>query len=516
MEFQVKKAFFKADTVDPFTGLPIYVFDSNYLPNFEGLECDKRTLEELMMKAFKRIIQRVPNAPYSLVCFTSWFKSFNGSNNGASWVTLLKCYQLFPQAFKENMKKAYVVHESWIVRSFTQILTNVVQLKKFKRDDGKIQYCRDLTELSKFVDITKLRISLAVYLYDLEFADKLIIPYTVKHNSADYLQYRGLIEERILTRLLLEGDQYPLVFTRPGSQRKLNILADAIERGHYLDLSQWDIYVMGTLCLTTLRKRDEPLIDIDLIELPIRDDLNYTLMTFHRMQLSDESYLLFARLHEIWINMCSKSETTRHDLKSISKAVTPGLCKERTSLKNNDRLIIGQRFIKNLLEYWTEIDKAHSKSKPSEVVIKVEKRKERPDPPPSRKVSFKTNGVEFRTIPSRPLPEVPDTTSRTVSDSSTLPVSSLPVENNNSTELLTIDDVDIGSNRSTQTNQVLTDATTSLNKMPMPTVKRPKPITKFAEGYSSIEGKKKVSKLAQLYEERLVGLQILDEIEKKG
>jgi hypothetical protein len=500
MEFHANKALFKSDTVDPFTGLPIYVFDSNYLPDLSNSDYDKKTVESLMLKAFKKIITRIPNSPYVLICFTSGFRSFNNSNN--SWVTLLKCYQLFPETLKENMRKVYMVHESWLIRSFTQILTNVVQLTMFKRSQDRIHYCRDLTELSKFVDITKLRISLDIYLYDSEFVERLIIPYTIKKGSQDYLEYRGLIEERVMTRLLVEGYNYELVFTKPGNQKKLAILNDAIERGNYLDLSQWDIYVMGTLCLGTLRNREYAMIPIDLIELPIRDDFEYTLETYKKMELTSGEIDSLARLFEILLAMLKHSDASKHDLKSLSKSITPALCKEKISIKNNDRLLIGQRFIKNLLEGWDDIM--------AQSINLRQTKKEAPRAPPSRKMSFQQKTAR---IP-RPTPELPR---QNVSDSSVLMIAQF-------TDSLLEEDADDVKEEVEKTEAVikkvevnpLSDVTSTLNRLPKPVVKKNKPVMKFADGYSSIEGQKKVNKLAQLYEERLRGLRVLDEIEKNG
>lgn len=515
VQFHAEKAFFKSDTIDPFTNLPVYVFDSNYLPNFHDLDLDKKGTEQLIVKAFKRIISRIPKRPYVLTCFTSGFKNFNASHN--SWITCLKCYQLLPDELRSHLKKVYIVHESWLVRSMIQVLQNVLRIGFFKTSSivgdkyDRLIYCNDLTELSKHIDITKIRISLDVYLYDSQFEDVLIIPYSTKHNSQDYLRYKEQIFERVTTRLLIESSDHELVFTKPGNQRKLSILNDAIDRGNYLDVSQWDIYVMGSLYLSILRTELPTMIPIELIQLPITDDYNYTLNTFKKIIQSNGQFDVVVKFFDILSNLLTHSARTRHDVKTLSKSVTPTLCKEKVSLKNSDRLAIGQRFIKNLLEDWNSIIRDITRGETPTTHKPV------PEAPAPRKVSFHQRSASIQRSEPKALPDTPVVNpKRHVSSSSVISVNS--EFSTSSDESLTLEDPVRKSDNSKSEAElkVLADVTSSLNKQSNPNLHKRKPakvITKFSDGYSSIEGQKKVNQLAKLYEERLVGLQIMKDIE---
>ncbi|CDR40855.1 CYFA0S05e05226g1_1 [Cyberlindnera fabianii] len=574
MEFHAEKAFFKSDTTDPFTNLPLYVFDSNFLPDFSNTNYDKKIVESLLVKAVKRIIRRIPQGEYALVCFTSGFKNFNNTNN--TWVTALKCFQLLPDELKYNMHRAYMVHESWLVRSFSSIVSNVVHAKLFKNapnlsvaPDQRLVYCKDLTELSKYVDITKLRIGVEVYLYDLQFTEKLIIPYTVGPKSSDYQDYLDLINERVTSRLLTEGPKNELVFTKPGNAKRLQVLIDAIERGNYLDMSQWDIHVMGSLFLNTLRKYRSPLIPIDMIELPISDDLSYTCNIFSKIVNEHDCLDTLSKIFEVLLNMVEHASVTRHTSKSLSKAITPALCQEKVSIKTNDRLLIGQRFIKNLIENWdTVVKSVHVGYTPTKEV----RMRTAPTPPKPRKAtsiassaSSTSNFVNTSTKPEikkrvqiktpstshdatditelevevpPPMPRRPQVESqRNVSGASVLSINS--ISSSESTSSL---DEDLKENiappmpprpsiltdsSSTEVDKlelerlneanVLADVTASLNKLPkMQKKKGTKAETKFADGYSSMEGQRKVSKLAKLYEKRLMGIHSLNEMEGKN
>lgn len=511
VEFHAEKAFFKTDTIDPFTNLPVYVFDSNYLPNFEDVDLDRKTLEQLIVKAFKRIMTRIPKHPYVLTCFTSGFRNFNHTNN--SWVTCLKCYQLLPEELRSHLKKIYIVHESWLVRSMIQVLQNVLRISFFKTNSingeryDRLIHCNNLSDLSKYIDITKIRISLDVYLYDSQFEDRLIIPYTTKHNSSDYKKYKDQIFERVTTRLLLESADFELVFTKPGNQKKLSILAGAIHRGNYLDVSQWDVYVMGSLYLSILRNELPTLIPIDSIELPISDDYLYTLQTFQRIISQHKHYDTINKFFEILCNLLKQSPKTKHDIKTLSKAITPTLCQEKVSLKNNDRISIGQRFIKNLLENWDSITKD---------IILFSNAKPAPQTPAPRKVSFHKRVPSIQRTEPKALPDTPNT-KRHTSTSSVISISSDPNSSSDENSITIEQESEPTAEKSANELKVLADVTSSLNKRndgPLTNKKKHTKIaTKFSDGYSSIEGKKKVNQLAKLYEERLMGLQIMKDID---
>lgn len=527
LNFDPSRAFFKTDTNDPFTTHPIYVFDSNYLPDLSSLDLDKKEAEQLMVKSFKRIIARIPKRPYVLICFTSGFKNFN--HNDYSWMTCLKCYNLLPEELKQNLKRAYMVHESWIARYINQFLVNVLNFKSFKlnkkiifdknndkNDDAsndneneniaRIVYCNSLTELAKYVDITKIRISLEVYYYDLQLNDKLIVPYHIKSGSLDYINYQEAIYDRVVKRLLLEGCKAELVFTKPGNQVKFNILLDAIERANYIDISQWDIYVMGSLYMTILGTQRVRVIPIEFIELPIRDDSQYTFDTFIKILEYNDHFSLISKLVEVMINLLNNSENTKHDIKSLVKAVTPSLIQENLSMKSNDQLLIGQRFVKNLLVHWEEIsyrlvNSAAMSAAPTESSTPAEvtttttaaptKKPVAPTPPPSRKskskpTSSSNEGDEQDDAPRKPRKSVTISTE----DNEFHP----PIE------------ADAGKDKHTsksETPATLSDIT--LIKANVPSRQVQKPLLKFSEGYSSIQGQKKVNKLAKLYEERLIG-----------
>ncbi|CDO92806.1 unnamed protein product [Kluyveromyces dobzhanskii CBS 2104] len=334
VKVNVNSIFYKSYGVDPESNNPVYVFDSTYLPSF-SLVNDKEVYELLIDGLMDKVLKKLPTEPFSLVVFSSGFTS-----NDISWV--------------------YVF----------QVLKNALRIKDLNKDtiSDTVIHVPSLTALANHLDITLLRISLNVYLYDYQFNEKIDLPeqYKVDVDSLSNRQYRQLVFDRIFKRLKIEGRQSELVFQKPGSYKKINILLDVIERNHYVDLSQWDIYSLGSVFLSFLKNKTKPLIPLELIPLPLSDDLLYTKTTFHSIIKYNNYYDLLRAVFPLFIDFLENSNETKHNLKTLSKCLSASLCKEKVSIKSSDRLAIGTRFIRNLLtQFYSIIDDLDSQNAPA-------------------------------------------------------------------------------------------------------------------------------------------------------
>lgn len=361
----VNSIFYKSYSVDPESEYPIYVFDSTYLPSFNVVD-DKQVYELLIDGLMDKVLTKLPAEPFSLVVFSSGF-----TTNDISWVYGIKLYSKVPKNVRSLIQKTIVVHESFFVKTVFQVLKNAMRIKDLSNKDSNtdtVIHVPSLTALANHLDITLLRISLNVYLYDYQFNEKITIPdqYTVNPGSIANRQYRQLIFDRIFKRLKVEGRKSELVFQKPGSYKKINILLDVIERNHYVDLSQWDIYSLGSVFLNFLKNKSKPLIPLDLIPLPVTDDLEYTKTTFKSITEYNGYYDLVRAVFPLFIDFLDNSDETKHNLKTLSKSLTPTLCKEKVSMKSSDKLSIGTRFIRNLLsQFYLVIDELDSKNAPA-------------------------------------------------------------------------------------------------------------------------------------------------------
>lgn len=595
----VNNIFFKSYSVDPVSGHAIYVFDSTYLPSSDEIG-DKQVYDLLIDKLMDKLISKIPSAPFILVVFSSGFLQ-----KKISWVYGIKMFSKLPKELRAYLQKTYIVHESFFIKTVHQVLTNALNIKTLGNNalldfnqsknsldslqNASIIHVADLTDLSALVDITRLRISLNVYLYDYQFSEYIDVPqeYFNRLSAVGTRQYRQLIFDKIFKRLQLDSTKFELVFQKPGAYKRVNILLDVIERNNYIDLSQWDIYSLATVFLHFLKHKSLPLIPIDLITLPISDDFEYTYATFCSIIKHNQYYDLLETIFPLFIAQLAHSDVTKHDTKSLSKALCPPLCQEKISMMSADRLAVGTRFIRNLLEHFPNItqriDRARlGKTRGMSPIKRIDKDREEnllkspkgnsvPLPPKPRKStmnlssdnSAKSNEVQIATqrkpvMSENPLLLEKPTTLAHPSDSrECLSSSSTMVSDVNNAQTLRqkeqLDDIRSRSTSLTPSTDTITqmvkddqlgdtnnESDTSLSQLAFddknPSLQKNQTIIQFDrqlqskrnntvkkednkfshEGYSDIKAGSKVSKLAALYEERLQGLQAIQEIKQKG
>ncbi|SCU99473.1 LAME_0G03312g1_1 [Lachancea meyersii CBS 8951] len=356
IEVNLDNVFFKSYTVDPNCQCPIFVFDSTYLPSTDQIE-DREVYDLLINETMNKLVAKLPDTPFSLVVFSSGF-----SQNNISWIYGVKMYSKIPKTTRAKIRKFMIVHESLFVRTVYQVLSNALNINPFKAKQSSsdsiiIQHLSNLEELAGVVDITKLRMSLNVYLYDYHLTETTDISYSPRDPKSALAnrQYRQLVFDKIFKRLRIEAPRHQLVFQRPGSYQKVNILLGVIARNNYVDLSQWDIYSLGTIFLNFIKGKSKPIFSIDLIPLPISECVDYTYNTFVNMMMHNGYYELTSYIFELFLALLDNSETTLHDYKSLSKCLTPTLYHEKVSMKSSDRLAIGYRYTNNVLMHFREL-----------------------------------------------------------------------------------------------------------------------------------------------------------------
>ena len=365
----INKLFFKSFSIDPNSGHSIYVFDSTYLPDPAEIGDDKQVYDMLIDELMGTLIAKLPSSPFSLVIFSSGF-----TQKKISWVYGIKMFSKLPREAKYYLQKTYIVHESFFIRTVYQVLVkalNIKYLTQMNSDVSSVEensfengtqqvsivHVPDLTALSQLIDIARLRISLNVYLYDYSIEDSVHVPqnYFDRLSDINRRKYRQLVFDKIFRKLTTYVVKTELIFQKPGSSKKVNIFLDLMERNNYVDISQWDIYSLGTIFLSFLKNKAKPLIPVDLIPLPIEDDIESTFRTFINIINYNNYYHLLITVFPLFISILKFPEETKHDSRSLSKVLAPALCHIKLSISNDDKLAIGTRFIKNLLENWDGI-----------------------------------------------------------------------------------------------------------------------------------------------------------------
>lgn len=400
--------FFKSYTVDD-KDHPIYIFDSTYLPDMEVFSNDKQQYDNIINRLIEKLIHRLPrNKKFSIIIFSSGFKKLSWK-----WTMGIKIYSKILNAINDYRKqnnenlivhKIYIVHESLWVRTLFQIWQQfkngqVLNEKEMdpNADDSFILddteddlytsvpssqifetiYLNDLSELSHHVDITKLRISLNVYLYDSKINEYIELPSSYQKNLSAQSgikmnrEFRQSMFEKIYERLSKESIDNSLVFYKKGDASSISIMIDIINRNNYCDISQWDIYSLASIFIWFLVSKNKTFFPINMIKSVrglskamnknskienIRLGYNLTYEIFSSIMEYNCYYNLIKFIIPLFINMIKHYDVTHHNYETVSEALVVPLCKldidnENYAINKN----FGKVFISNVLFHFDEI-----------------------------------------------------------------------------------------------------------------------------------------------------------------
>ncbi|KAG7660666.1 ECM25 [[Candida] subhashii] len=357
---------------DPITNYPIYIFDTSYLPSPDTIDYDD---------FIPVLMSHVPTRPYVCIMFSCGL-------NKISWVWGIK----FLKAFLDNahnlnnLIKIFPVHDSWFVKSITQIVHNYNSTKKnldqitrlldtFSLVNSKdernthVIYCKNLSELSHYLDITRLKISLSVYKHDLLLEPSIqlsmrvipIINPLIRIDKETHEVFHHHLYQ-IFNIIHQNGDKVELIFHKPGNKAATEILYQCILRNQLISINDWDLYCISTAFKKILMELPFPLIPLESIQLPIRDDYEYTLcvlqMIIVHLQSNHETKnydQLLLQLIDTFHHFILNNEITKHTSTTISRCLSHCLSHEPISNTNKDHILIVSRFTKNTLEHWESL-----------------------------------------------------------------------------------------------------------------------------------------------------------------
>ncbi|RCK64105.1 Protein ECM25 [Candida viswanathii] len=375
------RIFYKTDLRDPTTNYPIYIFDTSYLPSPELINYNE--FLPIMMGC-------LPVKPYVLIMFSCGL-------NKISWMWGVKFLKSFLTSNNErdlkNLVKIFTVHDSWFIKSISSILYNFNSTRKnlqqldrlleafamenelmmldatSRGEQGHtmVIHCKTLSELSHYMDITHLKISLNVYRHDIQIAEltlsmmyqPILNPLVTLDINQHAIFHHHLYQ--IFKIVETNCNKVELIFYKPGNKLKCDILYQCILRNQLIWINDWDLYSIATVFKRILMELPFPLIDINWISLPMQDDLKYTLNTLKRVTTnlngSPETVhydQLLLQILDMLHKTTTSNETTKHTSVTISKSMSHSLSHEVVS-NNTTHIQIINRFLKNLLEYWHDI-----------------------------------------------------------------------------------------------------------------------------------------------------------------
>lgn len=382
----MERIFYKSDNEDAYTGLPIYIFDTSYLPSPESISYDE------FIPTLMRVL---PKRNYVLVMFSCGL-------NKISWIWGIKFLKTFLSSDSQvdnlnNLVKIITVHDSWFVKSITQILTNYNITKKNLSSLNKIFdnftnininnigdsilqagsnslhpqnlviNCSTLSDLTNYIDIRRLKLSLNIYKHDLLLEpsitfkfpiENIITPTTKINQQTNPVFFHHFYQ--IFNIINLFGEKVELVFHKPGNKANTDILYKCVLRNQLIWINDWDLYCISTTLKKIFMELPKPLLPSSEIDLPIKDDWESTIQSFDKIinnyNKSDLNYgMVLYQLLDLCYRIISKSSTTKHNSLSVAKCLSYCLSQELILLQNKNNVLIVTRLVKNFIEYWPKI-----------------------------------------------------------------------------------------------------------------------------------------------------------------
>ena len=411
----MERIFYSTDVRDPITNYPLYIFDTSYLPPTDVIDYNE---------LISTLLQRLPLKPYVLVMFSSGL-------NKISWVWGLKFIKTFMLIDNDsgynlkNLVKIFLVHDSWFIKSITSVLhnynytkKNLVNLNKLldtfvldpttqvkqsiqstqlaesagligsanvavsmpasmpvsisESNGGSnrqtiVIHCSKLSQLSEYLDITKLKISLNIYKYNMQLEESILLsmkvtpiinPYVTLSPQNHTLFYHHLYQ--IFNIINSNCYKLEFVFYKPGKKANIAILYDCLCRNQVIWINDWDLYSITTVFKRILLELPHPLLPWEQLRLPLGDDLEYTknallrITESHKHSLQTENYdqfliQFFDCLHLLLVYR----ETTKHTPATISKSVVYCLSHKASSDVKETQIL--QQFIENVMNHWQQL-----------------------------------------------------------------------------------------------------------------------------------------------------------------
>lgn len=357
---------FAADVDDPVSRLPIYIFDTLFLPSTDQINYDE---------FIPTLMNSLPAQPYVLIMFSCGL-------NKISWIWGIKFLKTFlaDRNNLHNLWKIITVHDSWFVKGITEVLTNFHLTKKNLQKVNRLVdsfataslselltnerkntviHCSTLSELSSYVDVTKLKISLNVYKHDMMLEEDvslsmrytpLIHKYARVDHALDPLLHHHFYQ--IFQILDAYGDKVELLFHKPGNKANTDILFKCINRDQLIWINDWDIYCIGGVFKRMLTELPETLVGITSIPLPVQDDTKYTKRVYEGIVNSSSNANIINQIFELCYKII-QNPITRHTSVLLSKCLSHCLSHELISSQNKNNILVINRFIKNVIENWT-------------------------------------------------------------------------------------------------------------------------------------------------------------------
>ncbi|KAK9432159.1 hypothetical protein V1505DRAFT_420128 [Lipomyces doorenjongii] len=313
----VDRVLYPTDLEDPATGAPVFVLNSTALPAPQAINYN------LLLPHLLAVVRHVGD--YSIIFFAG------GGSYRPSWPWMIQTYSKLDRDLRKSLKRLYIVHENWWVRTIMEMVAGAVSGKFRKKSvHGRILdiVFPNLTALGQHLDIRFVSIPLAVYVHDrklepnIEFESQQGVVFGRDLPSEGVMPY---FWRECIDHLSVEGIYTPSIFRISPKLDHLSILREAFDRCQLVDLHEYSPHVVASLLKLFLRLLPTPPLPYSLIgKFPdFTPTAENTIMVAN--SLPRQTIVLFSLLVPLLRTIALHERSSRMTIANLAKCITPSL-----------------------------------------------------------------------------------------------------------------------------------------------------------------------------------------------
>ncbi|KAK9360751.1 hypothetical protein V1504DRAFT_133053 [Lipomyces starkeyi] len=306
----VDRVLYPTDLEDPITGTPVFVLNSTALPVPQSINYN------LLLPHLLAVVRHVGD--YSIIFFAG------GGSHRPSWPWMIQTYSKLDRDLRKSLKRLYIVHENWWVRTIMEMVAGAVS-GKFR---NKAVHVPNLTALGQHLDIRFVSIPLAVYVHDrklepnIEFESQQGVVFGRDLPSDGVMPY---FWRECIDYLSVEGIYTPSIFRISPKLDHLSILREAFDRCQLVDLHEYSPHVVASLLKLFLRLLPTPPLPYSLIgKFP-----DFTPTAENTIMVADslprQTIVLFSLLVPLLRTIALHARSSKMTIANLAKCITPSL-----------------------------------------------------------------------------------------------------------------------------------------------------------------------------------------------
>ncbi|ELR18936.1 RhoGAP domain containing protein [Acanthamoeba castellanii str. Neff] len=286
---------------------------------------EKVDFERLLLYIIK-VMDKLVEEEYALV----FCQTHMTTAHRPPFTWLRKAYGMFQRKYKKNLKAAYIIHASTLVRMTLKLFKPFISSKFWK----KLVYIDQVTDIYQYIRPDQLTLPDEVLTFNRESrATPLFgLPLAAGCARNPTTSLLPIVCERAFEVLDTRGVELEGIFRVSGSTALLNELKQRFDRGEDVDLGFAEVHTVAGLLKLYLRELPEPLMTFRLYEPFITavrrsrewTDIGDEVAALVR-ELPTENYILSARLYTLLGRVAENADKNLMNVNNLAIVVGPNV-----------------------------------------------------------------------------------------------------------------------------------------------------------------------------------------------